>query len=122
MNQIEKQQSNVEGLLELIKENPNLEIMPMVDYEVCASDDFSKWLGSWGTAKIDEFYVPEYDEERIYFKSTDEEKLGDKIFDHLEDNNPSWSDTYLQEQTEKVLLEVEWEKVIVVNINIPDRW
>lgn len=122
MNQIEKQQSNIEVLLELIKENPDLEILPMVDNEVCAGDEFSRWLGSWGTAKIDEFHVPKFDEERIYFKSSDEEKLGDKIFDHLEDNNPSWSDEHLVEQTEKMLSEIKWEKVIVVNINTPDRW
>jgi hypothetical protein len=122
MKQIEKQQSNIETLLKLIKENPDLEIMPMVDYEVCASDDFSRWLGSWGTAKVDEYYVPDFDEERIYFKSMDEDELSDKIFDRLEENNPSWSDSYLEEQTEKMLSEIQWEKIITVNINTPDRW
>lgn len=122
MNQIERQQSNIEKLVELVKEYPDLEIVPMVDYEVCASNDFSRWMGSWGTPKIDEFHVPDFDEERIYFKSMDEEKLGDKLFDHLELNNPHWSDEYLQEETDKRLAEIKWEKVIVVNINIPDRW
>ena len=122
MKQIEKQLSNIETLLKLTKENPELEIVPMVDYEVCGGDDFSRWMGSFGTAKIDEFYVPEFDEERIYFKSTDEDRLGDKIFDHLELNNPSWSDDKLQEETDKMLSEIQWEKVITVNINTPDRW
>lgn len=122
MKQIEKQQSNIETLMELIRENPDLEIMPMVDYEVCAGDEFSRWLGSWGKAKIDEFHVPEFDEERIYFKSVDEDKLGEKIYDHLELNNPYMAPEVLSELTDKALSEVKWEKVITVNINLPDRW
>lgn len=119
MNQIKKQQSNIEKLLELIKENPDLEIMPMVDYEVCCGDDFARWLGSWGTAMVDEFYTPDFDEERIYFKSRDEDTLGEKIHDRLETENPYMAPEVLSELTDEALSKIQWEKVIVVNINTP---
>ncbi len=111
-----KQNSNIETLLKLVNENPELEIVPMVATDVCASDDFTSWMGSWGSAKIDEVY---YSEERIYFRSIDEEEVEELFFDQLEVLNPSWSDTYLQEQAEIKAKEVQWEKVITVYIDIP---
>ena len=45
-------------LLRLIKENPDLPILPMVDGEICAGDDYGYWSGSWGTARVDEFLKP----------------------------------------------------------------
>jgi len=119
MKQIERQKSNIEKLVELTKNNPDLIIVPMVDYEVCGGDEFSTWLGSWGTPKIDEIHTPEFDEERIYFKSNDLDTLGEKIFNILERENSSWSDKELDKKTEEALSKIEWEKVIVVNINLP---
>jgi hypothetical protein len=116
MNRSEKQTSNIKGLLKLIKENPTLEIVPMVDNEVCGGDDFGSWMGSWGKGAIDEVY---HQDDRIYFRSTDEDEISENIFNHLEDCNPSWSDSYLEEKTEEKEKEVEWEKVIVVRINTP---
>ncbi|MDZ5711627.1 hypothetical protein [Jeotgalibacillus haloalkalitolerans] len=111
-----KQQSNIENLLTLIKENPELEIVPMIATDVCASDDFTSWMGSWGSAKIDEVF---HSEERIYFRSIDEEEVEEMFFNQLEVLNPSWSDTYLQEQAEIKAKEVQWEKVITVYIDLP---
>lgn len=113
---LEKQKSKTDDLLKLIKENPDLEIVPMVDTDCVASDDFSWWIASWGSATIEEIYNHE---ERCYVRSSDEDYVGELIFDRLELNNPSWSDSYLEEQTEKELKEVEWEKVIAVKINLP---
>ena len=59
---------NINNLLQLIKENPGIEIKPMVDSEVIADDCFSYWCGSWGKAKLDEYWVSD---ERIYFKEND---------------------------------------------------
>ena len=36
----------------------------MVDSEVIADDSHSYWCGSWGRAKLDEYWVSD---ERIYF-------------------------------------------------------
>lgn len=42
--------SKTEELLKLIKENPDLPIVPMVDSEV-VQDDFGYWLGAWGASR-----------------------------------------------------------------------
>lgn len=105
------QQSKIEVLLKLIKENPDLEILPMVDNEV-GNSDYSFNLGSWGKASVEDYYIGE---ELIYFKS--EERLEEDVYCRLENENPSWSDEYLEEQLEKEMAEIEWQKAIVVYIN-----
>ncbi|WP_106494920.1 hypothetical protein [Lentibacillus sp. Marseille-P4043] len=112
----EKQQNNVNELLKLIKENPDLDIVPMVDTDVVAGDDFGWWVAGWGSASIEEIYDHN---ERCYVRSKDEDEVGELIYDRLEMNNPAWSDTYLQEQTDKELKEIEWDKVIAVKISVP---
>ena len=47
-NEIKIQQEKVNQLLQLIKENPELKIIPLVDTEVVRSDDFSCWVAMWG--------------------------------------------------------------------------
>ena len=116
MGRSENQQLKIKGLLKLIKENPNLEIVPMVDNEVCGGDDFGSWMGSWGKGAIDEVY---HSDDRIYFRSTDEDEIEENIFNGLESENPAWSDSYIEEQTKEKAKEIEWEKVIVVRINLP---
>lgn len=49
-------------LLRLIKENPDLPILPMVDGEICAGDDYGYWSGSWGTARVDEFLISKHND------------------------------------------------------------
>ena len=108
--------TNIKILLELVKENPELEIVPMVDEQAYGGDDFAWWVAGWGKASIEELY---YDDEICYIRSKDEDTVGELIFDRLEENNAAWSETYLQEQTEKELKELEWEKVIAVKITAP---
>lgn len=123
MNKIEKQQSNIETLFGLIKENPELDIVPMVDNDVCQGDDFAYWMGEWGSAKVDEVY---YSDERIYFRSSDEEELIDKQCDYIFDNEYPSSEFLNDEESKGVgekakeyVNDLPWEKVIVVNINLP---
>ena len=60
-----------EELLQLIKENPDLSIVPMVDSEVVA-DDGGYWIGEWGYSEVTEYYSGR---EYIHFKSDDEEDV-----------------------------------------------
>ena len=53
---LKQQKEKVESLLKLIKENPSLEILPMVDGEIC-EDNCGTWLGCWGEARIDEYHA-----------------------------------------------------------------
>lgn len=113
--EIENQKEKINYLLELIKENPNLKIIPMVSAEIVASDDFGYWAGEWGKANIDEYWV---NDERIYFKSTDYEDLVEQYIDSLY-YNPTMdnkTDEEFQRLAEEKVENLEWNKAIVVYI------
>ena len=108
------QQENIQHLLQLIKDNPELEIMPMVDTEVVPCDDFGCWMGSWGKASVDEYWT---NDDRIYFRSEDEDNLvereADVIYDQYDKSLP-------YEELEKIakanIDKHDWQKIIVVRI------
>src|SRR5690554_4846945 len=75
MKPANNQKQNIDTLLTLIKENPGLEILPMVDSDIVESDEYGWWVGDWGFAEIDEYWCGEGGDERIYFKSEDFESL-----------------------------------------------
>lgn len=119
--EMEIQNENVSILLNLIKENPDLRILSMVDYEVVASDEFASWAGSFGESKVD--YVWN-DGERIYFKSNDEEQLIENEIDDIEnetqlfhESHPMWRT--IEDRAKERVNRYQWEKVIVVWIGLP---
>jgi hypothetical protein len=113
MKSIEKQQENISNLLELIKDNPELEIMPMVNNECVGGDDFGYWAAKWGDARVDEQYCPD---ERIYFKSCDIEELVQEFIDNNYEEYPDLSDEELEKLAEEKVSDYDWQKVIVVYI------
>lgn len=110
---MEIQNENVQTLIKLIKENPELRIVPIVDSKIVASDGFSTWLGSFGEAEID--YVWDSGE-RVYFNSHDEEEL---IQDELDDIDPEIDDSIAEAAAVQRVSNFAWEKVIVVWIGLP---
>lgn len=108
------QKDKVNHLLQLLKDNPELEIVPMVDCEVCGGDDYSWWIGSWGTASVDEYWS---DDEKIYFRSESEDELIDDAIDE------EWPEEMTDEKIEKAASEkvnsYKWTKCICVKINTP---
>ena len=46
--EIDIQKEYINGLLELVKQNPDLPILPMVDSEIVGDDGYCRWMGSWG--------------------------------------------------------------------------
>lgn len=111
--EMEIQRENVTILLNLIKENPELRIVPMVDSDVIASDEFSSWVGSFGKAEIDLIWN---DDERIYINSHDEEELIQIV---LDDIDPEVDDSIAETMAEEKVKSYKWEKVIVVWIGLP---
>jgi len=102
--EIEIQQENINNLLELIKQNPNLRILPMVETELVGGDDFAWWSGNWGESRLDERWD---NEERIHFKSQDFNDLAEDEMDRKD-----WT----RESAEKIVNNYDWEKVIVIKI------
>lgn len=119
--EIEIQKKNVQTLLDLIKDNPELKIVPMVDSDIVADDGYSSWLGSFGKAEID--YILN-NGERIYFKSIDEEELIEDQIENIEseaqilhDSHPLWRP--IEERAAERVKGYGWEKVIAVWIGLP---
>ena len=112
------QKSNIEHLLTLIKENPDIEIKPMVDAEIVCSDDFAWWVGGWGSARVDEYWVSD---ERIYLKSEDFDTLVEDRADNLfaEPEYATLSDDEFQKKMEALVEGYDWEKAIFVMITLP---
>lgn len=102
--------TNIETLLTLIKENPELPILPMVDSEVVADDSYTWWLGKWGSAEILHYYLGE---ERVHIKEFDDEEdvLNDLI-------NYSGDDIYdlSDDEWNKLYKSIPWTKAIMVKI------
>ena len=103
--------SNIKNLLVLIQENPELEIMPMVDAECIGGDDYSYYSAEWGKAEVDEYYTSD---ERIYFKSTDYEELVEKYCEN-EETKLTGNDLEIWAIFE--VNNLKWIKAIVVHIN-----
>ena len=109
------ERENREKLFQLMRENPDLPVVPLVDGEI-PGDDCGYWLGAWGHAEVDEYLICKRDD-CISFKSWDD------VFDVLE--------KYLTDEEFEKLPESEsecrayydalpWKKAIIVYITTLD--
>lgn len=111
-----RERENRDELFRLMKENPELPVVPFVDGEI-ALEDTGYWLGAWGRADVDEYVIAER-AERFLFRSDDD------VFDALE-AYMSWDDfEKLPEDEETCRREyydkLPWKKAIIVYINLPE--
>ena len=107
--------SNSEKFLRLVKQNPDLPIVPMVQEDVVADDCSSWWLGDWGTCEINEYYVGR---ERVHFKDDDEEDVLNDMVGCKYSETKDGRDIYdLSDKEWKELFNsLDWVKAIVVYI------
>lgn len=103
---------NIKALLKLVIDNPDLPIVPMVDYEICADDSHSWWMGSFGGCKVTEY--TRYDD-AIYMRE-DQEALENCFYEQVEDDLTSREAMiYAHNQAESL----NWIKAIAVHIDLP---
>lgn len=57
--------------LQLVKDNPDLPIVPFVDGEI-VTDDFGQYMASFGGARIDEYLFPRYPYSTVLFRGDDD--------------------------------------------------
>ena len=113
--------SNTRELLKLAAANPDLPIVPLVDYEVVC-EDCGRWIGSIGSVSVGEYalFNDRYHDEREDFK----EHYFDYYYDELcERFNYDPLDEAENKELEKHLDEVAeryFTKAILVNIDLPD--
>ena len=111
----ERERENREELFRLIKENPELPIVPMVDADIVC-DDCGYWLGAWGRAEVDEYFISER-AERVFYKSDGdvfdvlERHLSDEEFEALPES---------EEECRPYYDKLPWIKAIIVYINLPE--
>lgn len=113
------ERQNRDKLFRLMQENPDLPVIPFVDGEIVAGDNFATWMGSWGAARVDEFICPPQDYEPVIFKSDGdvfdalEKCLPEEKFDALPDTEPECALIYDA---------LPWTKAIIVSIDMPEDW
>ena len=112
MNSIDKQKENLNHLMMLIKNNPDLPLYPMVDSEIVSDDSFSWWLGRWGSSSIEDVWN---NDERIYIRSEDEYQLIEDLWDSMESNG--LDDDQLRQLAKEEVEQYPWKTVITVKIN-----
>ncbi len=106
-------------LLALMKEHPDLPVVPMVGSDIVADDSYGYWLASWGQCKLDRYWVGE---ESVHFYDENDE---DEICQTLNDRNYNgvhWIDAYDQTDEENLVeyKALPWTEAIVVYIETPD--
>lgn len=105
---------NTKNLLELIQQNPDLPIVPMVDAEIVNGDDWGRWMGSFGAARVDEYLIPPQDYDPMLFKSDDdvfdvlEKCLPEAEFDALPEKESECRPVYDKQQQDAGVQEYIW--------------
>lgn len=110
----ENVKENREELFRLMQENPELPVVPMVDYEIVA-DVSGRWLGSWGSSYIGEYLIGE---EQVHFREDDDPSEVDKVL------SERYGDDYYTDMTDEqeaaAYAGLPWVKAIIVNIDLPE--
>lgn len=111
----EKEKCYRDELFKLMRENPELPVVPMVDSEIVADDGYARWMGAWGSASIGEYFVGE---ERIYFRDdSDPCEVEGLLYELYSCEEYGAMD---DKQEAEVYADVPWIKAIIVDINLPD--
>lgn len=114
--------NQTQEFLELVKQNPDLPIVPMVDSDVCCGDDYSWWLGSFGSARIDEYVSIEMYGECRFFTKDEQPEIEEYIFDKICDEweGDELSDKEVEQKAHEQAEKLPWVKAIIVYIGLPE--
>lgn len=103
--------TNTQKFLELVKENPNLPIVPFVDGDIGDGGN-SSWLASFGLSSVQEYLVSD---EQVFIRDDDE--IWDVLYAVLpEEEYEQFSD----DDAKKAHSELPWIKAIIVDIHSPN--
>ena len=102
-----------EELFELLKKNPDLPVVPMVDCEIICEDS-GRWLGAWGSSHIGEYLLGE---ERVYFRDDDDQAEVDRLVTEKLGSDASWE--LDEDGIKRAYGKMPWIKAIIVNIDLP---
>lgn len=109
---IDIQKRNLLSLFELIKQNPDLPIVPMVNYEIIADDCAMYWMGSWGDARIDSYLLRD---DRVWYLSDGKEEIFENLFEFPVDLPKEQEEKFIEDAVSSL----PWIKAIMVKIELP---
>ena len=111
----ENEKKNREELFKIMREHPELPVIPFVDGEI-PPEDTGYWQGSWGRAEVDEYVIAER-AERFLFRSDDDGFDALRVYMSWDDFDklPEDEETCRREYYDKL----PWNKAIIVYINSP---
>lgn len=117
---VKEQKERVNELFDLIKANPDLPIVPIVNGDLVC-DVGGYWLGGWGSAHIDKYYI--HDGEYLEYggKYPDTTDIFERVFDFDEygiddDMSDEEADRIMKEKVENL----PWIEAIMIYIDIPE--
>ena len=95
----------LDEFIELVRANPDLPVVPMVDGELVADSSFRRWMGSIGSASIERYFVGD---DAVYFF---DENCRSDVQDCLNDSRVVWDDDELDdEKALKLYRSLPWKK------------
>lgn len=104
-----------EKLFKLMKENPDLPIVPVVDYEV-VGEETAYWQGALGESRVGE-YVSNIDGR---FHLRDDEEMSE-AYELVEKKHGYETVEKLSEEAVlKAYADLPWRKAIIVEIDLPE--
>lgn len=112
----EKEKNNRDELFRLMQESPELPVVPMVDSEIVADNDYNYWMGSWGNSRVEEYVLGN---ERLHFREDDDWANIERT---LTDGFLSYDDFEIMpdEEAKSEYAALPWIKAIIVNIDLPE--
>lgn len=117
-NAINRTQNKLSDLFTLIKLNPELPVIPLVDSEIVVDSGYNWWIGSWGKAHIDTFLNTQ--KYGMLYKD-DITDVFEKFFDYEE---CGITKDVPDDKVEKIMREyvdtLPWQTAILVNIDLPN--
>ena len=110
---------NLDKLFDLIKENPNRRVIPLVDSNVVIDVGYSYWLGAIGEPRLDDLYMPK---DHIYLKSNDKDEVVEQFLDdhYFDEVFQTYSEKEQYQKAKAYVASLSWEPVIVVPIQTPE--
>lgn len=105
-------------LLELVEQNPNLPILPMVYSEVVGREDYSSWCGTWGHSEVNEYCVFSMRNETHLFTRSEQDEIEKYIADEMCNDKElaELSDEEFNKLVHERAESLVWTKAIIVYI------
>ena len=103
---------NINDLLKLVKENPDLPIVFMVATECVPSDEYAYWLSECGGTYISEYCNTDGE---VFFEE-DYDDLVEKWIDNNYEEFPDKTDVELEEIAKSYVDNYKWIKAIIVYV------